>query len=468
MLKTLTLPAYTPDVPLTTADVANMIPTSTGYKPVGQFSSVTAALTGILGGGGFTGLDGTTALLGGTATDLYNYAGGAWTSVMSGFSASTWQFSQFNNYIIGVNGGAPVQYEIAAGSASALAGSPPVSDLVATVRDQLFLAGDPDAVNQLSISGYNDPTGWTAGDNQCLYNYFPSGGKIMGLCGGETGVILQQRSIKLATYNGDSVTWWQFDEISRDIGCMAKGSVAQAGSLVFFLSDQGFCVCDRTSVTPIGTEKVDATFFKSYPRVDIINNIRCSVDPRSTTVHWSMPGTPGRVWSYNWSLGKWFILETNLKFVFQGFSSNVSLEELDAMFPSGLDLMPYSLDATIFAGGNPMLFIVDSAGRVGTMTGVNMACYIRIPPLELEKGYRVHLRRVRLNGDMVTGTVTLDARARAGDDRGYDVSRPIRDCGDMPVRANGRHIGVRISLPAGADWSYLDGIDLEYETAGRR
>lgn len=468
MLKTFAFPAFTPDIPLTTADISNLVPTSTGYKPVGQFSQVAAPLAGILGGGGYTGLDGTTALLGGTASDLYSYAGGAWSSVLSGLSAASWRFDQFGGFVIGVNGGAPVKYEITSGSAAALDGSPPTSDLVATVRDQLFLAGDPDAVNQVAISSYNDPTGWTPGTNQCLYVPFPSGGRIMGLCGGETAVILQQRSVKLATYNGDGVTWWQFDEISRDIGCMAKGSVAQAGGLVFFLSDQGFCMCDRTKVIPIGVEKVDATFFRSYQRVDIIENIRCSVDPQSTTVHWSMPGTPGRIWSYNWTLDKWFVIEVSLKFVFQGFTSNVTLEELDAMFPSGLDLMPYSLDASIFAGGNPMLFTVNSEGAIGTMTGDNMAAYIRIPPIEVEKGYRVQMRNARLIGDMIEGAFTIDARARAGDDVDNSLSRPIRANGNMPIRANGRHVAFRVDLPAAARWSYLNGFDLEYERTGSR
>lgn len=468
MLKTITLPAFTPDTPLTTADVSNMVPTSTGYKPIGCFSQVAPSLPGIVGGAGFTGSDGTTAMLGGTADALHAYVGGAWDEKLSGLMADWWQFDQFGDNIVCVNGSAPIKYDIITGMASLLGGSPPISDLVATVRDQVFLAGDPSATSLLSVSGYNDSEGWTPGTNQSLAVPFPSGGRIMGLCGGETGVILQQRAVRLATYNGDGVTWWQFDEISRDIGCMAKGSVAQAGGLVFFLSDQGFCMCDRTKVIPIGNEQVDATFFNTYQRADIINDIRCSIDPRSTTVHWSMPGTPGRIWSYNWTLQRWFTLRLNLRFVFQGFTSNTTLEDLDAMFPSGLDLMPYSLDASIFAGGNPMLFAVDSAGAIGSLTGANMAAFIRLPPYELEKGYRVQMRTVRLIGDPVTGTVTLDTRARAGDAPGNETSRRFRANGDMPVRANGRHIGIGIDLPAGATWSYLNGIDLEYERAGRR
>lgn len=469
MLKRIQFPPFTPDLPLTTADVANVIATPQGYRPAKAFSAVTAALPGILGGGSFVGSDGTSVLLGGDATDLYTYASGSWTSEIGSLTAGSWRFAQFNDEAIAVYGGTPVSYDIAGGTAAAISGAPS-GDMIATVRNQIFLAGDSNARNTLYISGYNDSAGWTPGTNQALDVPFPSGGEITGLAGGETGIILQQRSVKRAIYTGD-VTVWQFDEISRDIGCMAKGSVAQAGQLVFFLSDQGFKVCDRNEVIAIGYEAVDRTFFASYERADIVDRITAAVDPRETIVSWSMPGTPGRLWQYNWSLGPqkgWSVIETDIAGVFPGFSYSLALEDLDALYPSGIDSIPLSLDSTMFAGGHPLFFVINAAGEIGTLTGSNLAAFVSIPPVEIEPGMRVRVRGVRFVSDATAGAATIDQRARAGDAVSKRTSGSIRDNGRVPIRANGRHLGLRADIPAGEVWTYLHGADLEYEVEGVR
>lgn len=468
MLKRIALSDYSPDTPLGIESGRNLVALPQGYRPANSFSGVTAALVGIINGASYVGSDGTTCLLGGTATDLYKYSGTAWTSVLGSLSASTWRFDQFGDNVICVNGSAPVKYDIALGTAALLGGSPPNAGLVATVRQQMFLAGNSTARNTLYISGYNDSAGWTAGVNQSLVVPFPSGGDIMGLCGGETGLILQQRSIKRAIYTGD-VTVWQFDEISKDVGCMAKGSVAQAGTMVFFLSDQGFKMCDRNEVYPIGMEAVDRTFFAMYSRGDIIGKIRAAIDPRETTVCWSMPGNPGRIFRYNWSIKKWSPpTETGLTGLFPGFSSNVTLEQIDTLYPGGIDTVPVSLDSSVFQGGYPLLFVIDNNGVVGTMTGAALPANISLAPFEVEPGKRVRIRGARVVGDVVSGTVTIDHRARAGDSSARTVSGAIRDNGRVPLRTNGRHNGLMIDVPAGAAWSYIQGCDLEYAVEGGR
>src|SRR3546814_18020993 len=61
------------------------------------------------------------------------------------------------------------------------------------------------------------------------------------------------------TYVGGD-TIFQFDEISSNIGCIAPNSLVQVGNLAFFLAEQGFMVCDGTSVRPVGEEKVNRTW----------------------------------------------------------------------------------------------------------------------------------------------------------------------------------------------------------------
>lgn len=467
MIKRFPFGPLEPDKPLSLSRAYNAFPAANGYRPVKSPVSFAGPLAGIINGAAYVSSDGISSTLGGTGTNLYRYNGTSWSNLLGGLSASAWRFAQFGDLVVGVTGGAPVKYDLTAGTAALLGGSPPVSDLVATVRDQLFLAGDPTARNTLAISGYNDAEGWAAGTNQCLYVPFPNGGDIMGIAGGETGIILQRNSVRRATYNGDGITWWTFDEIASDIGCMAKGSVAREGNLVFFLSEEGFKVTDRNEVRPIGQEKIDREFFSLYSRDDI-KNMTSAVDPRTTTVMWAIRGTPGRIWCYDWTLGEWSTIDTSLRAIFSGFTSSLSLEAIDALYPGGIDTVPISLDSDEFAGGNPILIVVDNNGIVNTLAGPNMAATFAFKPTEIGDGMRARIRGARVVSDAVQGTVTVDARARAGDAASTRTSGSIRDNGRVPLRANGRHVGMQVDIPAGAVWTYALGLDVEFEPAGGR
>lgn len=465
MLTTIPYGELTPDIKSGLIMANNVWTMQEGYRPARGLVGFTPALAGILGGCAYVSSTGEPAMLGGNATTLQRYTGGAWVELLGTLTATSWRFDQFLDLIIGVNGGAPIKFDFASGTASALGGSPPDSDLVATVRDQVFLAGDPNARNVLTISGYQDAEGYTPGTNQSLSVPFPVGGEIMGLAGGETGLILQKRSITRATYTGDA-TVWQFDEIARDIGPMAKGSVAQSGQTVFFLSEQGFKACDRNSVVPIGDEKIDREFFGIYSRADIAN-IQAAVDPRTTTVVWAMPGNPGRLWAYNWSRARWTTIDMSNRGIFSGFTANIDIDHIDAAYPGGLDNLPYSLDSEIFAGGNPIFMIIANEGVVGTMSGDNLPARFKTQPLPIDQIRRFRLRDARPICDATLGTVSIDARARAGDAPNIVSSGAIRSNGSVSLRGNGFCVGVIHDIPSTA-WTYCKGVQLQGELEGWR
>ena len=117
-------------------------------------------------------------------------------------------------------------------------------------------------------SAINDETDWTENVNtQSDYQDIPDGGQIMGIRGGEFGLVLLERSIHRMTYVGTPFIF-QFDNISRNKGCMASGSIVQYQGITFFLSDDGFYMCDGQQVTPIGAEKVDRFFLSDANEAD--------------------------------------------------------------------------------------------------------------------------------------------------------------------------------------------------------
>lgn len=458
MLADITFGPFTPDIVQGggLVECQNAYPAAHGWRAARGFEPITPALTGWLGGAAFVGPDGTAVLLSGTGSALYSYAG-TWTSLLS-VSATSWRFAQFGDNIICVNGGAPVTYKISTGVAAATVGSPPASDMVAIVGDHVILAGGAD-ISTVTWSAFNNSEGWTSGTDQSGDQMMLDGGEIMGLAGGEYGIILQRNAIKRMD-RADETLVFSFSAISPNVGCMSKGSVAQAGRLVFFLSERGFMLCDGSDVRPIGSEQVDNWFFEQYGREDVAA-ITSAVDPRRHMVAWAMPD---RIIFYNWAMQRWGTIKVPVSGLFGGFIAGASLEGLDADNPS-IDAMTVSLDSEAFKGGAPVLYIVSPTGVVGSLTGDYLPARFVTTSLEVFK-QRARIRKVRPDSDCASPTVTLRHKIRQDNSETVIAAGGRRQNGDMHIRANGQHWSIEANT-SGA-WTYFNGVRIYGEPGGYR
>jgi hypothetical protein len=450
-------------------DMRNAYPRSTGYSPMGQYQPITPPLPdGFQGASAFVGSDGTSALLGGTSSALYRFSGGAWTALTTGLSGnSRWDFTQFGDLVIAVNGGVTQKIDLIAGTAAPLPGNPPTATSVATVRDFVMYGGANGQQNLVQWSGFNDPTKNVPGEDQAGFQPMQSGGAVMGIAGGEYGVIVQRRRIVRASYTGNADAPFQFDPVTDEVGAVSAGSIAQSEKLVFFLSDRGFMKFDGNEVTPIGLERVDETFFAFHPR-PTLGQMWSAIDPRRAVVVWVMPGINARMWLYNWQLDRWALAVLPAQAVFSGFAANTSLDALNATYPS-LDAMPYSLDDPRFAGGDPLFIIVSNDNAFGTLSGPNMMSSFTIGFKEVADRRRTRLRAVVPMTDAINGlTLNINAKQRLGDGDQVKSFTTVRASGEIPVRHNGMFMAMGLDFTAGATWSYAQGLELIPAVGGGR
>ena len=460
--------AWTPDIAPHLSDglliARNVYATANGYKPVKGPYEIADALPGTFrGGGSFVASDGTARMIAGDGTDLYSLLSGVWTSKIGSLTVPNfWQFAQFGDDVVCVNGGAPVTYDLSADTAAATSGSPPTADLVTTVGDFVVLGRADGDVNAVAWSDQGDAADWSGGfaGTQPLY----SNGKIMGLAGGEYGLILQRFGIVRMTFTGDVANPFQFDTVSTNYGCAAEKSVAQAGDLVFCWSDKGFIQIQAGGITPIGNEKVDRTFRETYSLDDMTNMWAC-VDPERTLVLFVMPG---RVWCYNWTLQRWTDWAFSAVAAFPSFSENITMEALDAIY-GDVDSMPFLTDDPAFQGGDPRLTIVGFDGAFSVLKGDTLEAVFGLPNLELAQGRTARVRTARPLTDAIDGMeLTLYYSKRLGDAPTGVIYTELRDNGDMPVRVAGRYIRGEMRHAAGSVWDYDQGLELEFEAGGRR
>jgi hypothetical protein len=464
------LPPYLPDQSANSGvllEAEGVYPRTDGYGPVNSFASFSNALPAAFKGGhSFIADDGTSTLLVGHATGLVKYSAGAWTNIFTGMTVSgQWRFIPFGNYAICLNGVETKVVNLLSGAGSVLTGAPAgvAGGVVGQYVVIIQAAGDLLGVYN---SADNDHTGWTPGVGGSTIQPMLTGNECMGFIGGEYGVILQRARLVRMSRTGDAVAPFSYDEITNNVGCASKGSVAAYGRSGFFLSDAGFmAIEDGQALVPIGSEQVDRWFRERVPRDDW-ERVFSAVDPQNKLVIWCVPGTPGFLLIYNFELKRWSTAELAIDGVFAGFTSSVTLEELAVTYPD-LDAMTISLDDPRWSGGNPRLYAVYSS--VGTLSGATLKATLQMGFNEFSPGKRFRLFNVAPVTDCTVGlTLTADGRARMGDVPNVVTATELRASGVMPIRASGQYIKLGLEVAAGSLWSYIQGLEVEGEAGGGR
>lgn len=464
------LPPFYPDQ-LPRGDILtvcrNVVPAQGGYRAVGGFESISAALPAtFMGGASFISTAGTAFLLAGTTTTLSRLSGGTWSSLLSLLTVTEkWKFTQFGDYVVTANGGTTYAVDLAAGTAAAIVGAPTFTD-VCVVGD--YVVGAQPNGDKLKVrnSAFNDHTGWTVGTNQCTEQIMLAGGEVMGVTGGEYGIILQRERLVRMSRTGDAIAPFQYDPISENIGCASKASIVAVGKTVFFLSDRGFMALDGgEQPRPIGKEKFDQSFRDALGEDDF-ERVWAAVDPKQTRVYWGIPGLVGTIWGYDWALERPFTIQMAFDGFFSGFENSTDLDSLTATYPD-LDAMPYTLDDPRFSGGAPRFYVVQD-GQIGTLSGANMVATLESGEFAPSKNNTTRLRAVWPETDATAGiTVTVRQSQRRGDGGQLRTGSNLQASGRIPLQANGKFFALKVEIDD-PSWTYIDALTLEANAGGLR
>lgn len=464
------LPAFLPDQ-LPRGDVLtraeNVYPARNGYRAAQGFISVSDALPATFrGGSSFIASNGTASLLVGTSNGLVKLSGGSWTDLLVALSiGGRWRFAQFGDFAVCVNGVTTYQVDLVASTASQITDAPSLVD-VDVVGDHVVGTQPNGNILRVRWSAFNDHTGWTIGTNQSGEWTGLEGGEVMGIVGGEYGVILQRERLVRMSRTGDADAPFQFDPFGHNFGCASKASIARAGSSVFYLSDRGFMACENGQAPrPIGDQKFDKSFRDSLGEDDF-ERLWSVIDPKNTRVMWGIPGQVGTVWVYDWSLDQASTLSLPFDGLFAGFENSTDLDSLAALYPD-LDAMPISLDDPRWSGGAPRFYTVQS-GQIGVLAGANMVARITTGEFAPNGVRTTRMRAVWPDTDTITGVACRVTQAQRRGDRGQDrAASNMQASGRIPLQANGKYLTFDWTIN-NPDWTYIDGFEIEESAGGLR
>jgi hypothetical protein len=472
-MQKITLGEWLPDQPGVSGavtDAKNCYPVTNGYA---QFHSEVdysdAAATDLLIT--FAGkIGGATNLFAASATQVYKFDSSdasldALTT--SGYTAvESWDVTQFGSRMILANGTDKLQsYDLGSSTyVTDLDATAPVAKFVTVVKDFVVAANDGSDTNKVYWSDINDETDWTPGAaSQSDFQLIPDGGDITGIAGGEYGIIFLERAIYRMTYAG-SPFFFQFDAISRSLGCISNGSIAQYGGLTYFLADDGFYVCDGQTTKSIGTEKINRWFFSNSVLSEISTGMSATIDPVNKLVIWRFVGTFGNTYLliYSIDLGRFSYATTTATSVAYVLTPSATLEQVDN-YSNNIDTLEIPLDSRVFAGGTLLLAGV-SGRKIIAFTGQPKTATITTGDIDIGRS-TITLAKPIVDGG--SATIAIASRTLLSDqvEFGTDVAADSEN--RVSLRSNGQYHRIRVT-PTGDNWATAVGVEIDIAKQGNR
>lgn len=454
-------------------EAKNVYPIATGYAPfplaVDYSAAASETLNNVIAGKSGA----TTQIFAGGTTKLFKLDTADLSlddvSKSGGYVTPTgdrWNFTQFGKVILAANNEEKIQaWTIGTSTAFAdVAAAAPIAKYVTVVRDFVVAANIGAGTNQNRVqwSDINDETDWTSGvTSQSDYQDIPDGGDIRGITGGEFGLVLTERAIIRMSYVG-SPFFFQFDTISRGLGCFEQNSIAQYNGITYFLSDDGFYSCDGQSVIPIGAEKVDRFFF-SDANIGQIDEMSTAIDPVRALVMWCYRNASGgqSILAYQWQIKRWSYAETTADRIASAMTAGVTLEGLDTY--GTVDSITTSWDDRTWSGGDLLLAGSDGA-KIVTFTGDNSTA--SITTADVNAGAVTMLSMVRPIVDNGSATIAVASRNVLSSAPSFGSAVATNSDGRSPQRSVGRYHRIRVA-PSG-NWTAAIGVEVDLANAGVR
>jgi hypothetical protein len=468
----------------------NVIPDTGLFRPFyGLSPSAGTAISAYARGAiSASGSDGFYYNFAGDETKLYSRSSAATSSAMvdvsrtSGAYATSetnrWDFAKYGEKIIATNYDDEPQV-ITFGDTNFidLPGSPPKAKTVAVIGDFVVLGNLDESgtknVQKVKWSGFGDETAWapsptTQSDEQILEGNY---GSILRIVGGDFGSIFCERGIIRMEREGPP-TVFGFYPAERKRGAISAGAICDAGSVMFYISNDDIYVFNGSESQNIGAGKVARTILDDLDP-SFHHRMTSAADITRSLAMWSYAGSgnnngqPNKILIYHWPSGSWSIAEVETNALYGYMSPGYTLEGLDEISTS-LDALGASLDSVTWQGGNLGIGAFSASNVPSTFNGNALTAVVETKEFEASSGLAALVDQTRplIEGDSATITVQHGTRARQSQNTTWGSSVSVNDDGAFDVRRSARYHRLRFTISGG--FTKALGADVRIKPNGKR
>jgi hypothetical protein len=489
-----TFPAWRPDAySLGTGfarDVSGVLPGTGGWVPWPALEALGSAVAAAVRGA-FIARDSTGApvIFAGTATALYKWAGigSPWTDVTrtvgGAYAVPTegeWDWAQFGDTVIAVNGADAPQYYTLASSTDfdALGGSPPsAAKRVQVVGDHVWLMDFTTALGpsgimpngraQIAWSGFRDPDYWTLGSKSCSFATFPTGGFVQAATTQLAGIVFLERGIW--RFGKDAIKIFAFDPILEGQGTSAPYSVIQHEDSAIFYGTDGFAKIGGAGFAQIGSEWIDNWALENFNQTRL-KQVIGALDPVRMRCFWIYPN-PGNSASYTHNgivcfdmlntEKPWSKADIECEYIFSGATPGATLADLTTLYTTlaGVQSAGFTMGSDAFLGGAPRIAAFDSLHKMAFFSGNGVEAMAQTAEFMPIPGRRFYTNGFRAVTDASTATGRVAVAEAPHGDLMWKSSAGVTAQGFIPARASGKILVNEVTIPEGEEWTFLSGVD---------
>jgi hypothetical protein len=470
--QTLQFGEWTPDLPHMSSpltEAKNVIPHGDSYLPLPSLSTTSNALSAYCRGAiAFQDKEGNVEMYAGDEENLYRLEGLGTSALWVDKSSATyttglnnwWRFVKWGEKVIAVNFSDAPQIKTfgTATDFADLGGSPPKAQALAVVRSFVVLGNIDDGThypNKVQWSGQNLETSWgssaaTQADSQVLAG---DGGTVQAIMSGDTGLILQERSIWEMQYQGPP-TIFAFRETAPGLGTPAPQSAVRYGNVTYFLAQDGFYqYVIGQGPRPIGDKKIDKWFMDRSEETNIHRMVG-ALDLPNGKVVWCYPtgfGNPDELIMYDYKTGRWSYAAATVETIFTGRAEGYTLESLDTPSGNNIDSLTISLDSSTWKGGALGWFGFDASHESGSFTGAALTSRLETIELARDDASMIYVNSVRplVQGSGSTNTVYIGTRNNQNDSVTYGSAISANSIGEHNTRSAARYMRFRCDTAGG-------------------
>lgn len=491
---------FAPDQPPLTPGVTNVAlnvypRTANSYGPLRSLQAVGASALAARCQGAVSVQDklSTANIFAGDATKLYRYVASAFADVskVGGYTTTSrehWNFELYGERVIATNYADAIQ-SFVMGSSSVFADliTTGVTSLkaryVAAIKEWIFYQNTNDATDGIRPQrvwwGAVDdpttvPTPGTAtarekqSDFQDVLGQHGAGRGIVGGLANADGLAFFERAVYRIDYVGPPVIFTVLP-INGARGTPAPKSIVKVGSVVMYLSENGFSKCDGAQATPLGSGVVDEFFFGDV-NLDALHLVSGAVDPVRPLAYWAYPRSGvsycNRMLVFNWELGRWAVTDIDsvqAQLLVQGITLGVSLDNMTGL----IDSYSQPVDDRQFVGGRLILAAFDTSNRLAYFSGPTLRAVVETEDAQLVDGYVSHVTGCYPITDGGAPVVQLGTKNNVRDPYVFGSEIAVDHAGFAPVNGAGRYHRARVIVPADAVWSHIRGVDVPKEQVVR-
>jgi hypothetical protein len=307
-------------IPGVLTNCSGVVPSQKGMKgaPSPADTGMASLAATCQGAALLTKLDGTTRLLAGVKTKLYEAGASTWTDVSRAASYTTagtgaWRFAVQGNVAFAANGADTLQASVSSGAFSCVAGAP-VANIVETVGKFVFAIGTSANAHGVQWCALGDYTSWSAsiatqaGSDTLTVT---PGGNTAGRRFGNTIIVYKKNSMYLGVYVGPPNVW-EFSLIPGQAGAMSQEVVVNIGTpenpIHLFMGEDDFYRYDGSKPVRIGSNRIKRQVFSELVQSRYYACKALHV-PKEAQVYFYYPIVdsvlPGRAVVYNYLTDQW-------------------------------------------------------------------------------------------------------------------------------------------------------------------